>query len=55
MVESVTASLTAGVVLVVLVAMAITRAVRRRLGARKPEPLSKTEVKRDETRLRRAS
>ncbi len=54
MVESVTASLAAGIIVVVFAVMVIVRAVKRRAHARGSAPMSK-HAEREETRARRAS
>ena len=56
MTESVTASLAAGIIAVVLVVMAIARAVKQRAhtNASESEPMPK-HARREETRSRRAS
>ena len=56
MAESVTASLAAGIIAVVLLVMAITRAVKQRAHANASEsqPMP-THAEREETRARRAS
>jgi hypothetical protein len=54
MVESVTASLAAGIILVVVAVIAIARAVKRRTNAREAEPMLQ-HPEREKTRTRRAS